>query len=426
MAGKLADYSNEELRALTTELENRYAQRRGSNLKLDLTRGKPAADQLSLSDALDGILGGDYRASDGTDVRNYGGLRGLPEARELGGELMGVPADSVIVGSNSSLQLMYIVLELGLQDGLAGPAWSSVERPTVICPVPGYDRHFTVCNELGLEMVTVPMLDNGPDMDAVGAFARDRNVVAIWNVPKYSNPTGYTYSDAVVEALARLPSTAAFTGFTVLWDNAYAVHDFDAEGGDTLASLHTAADSEGTSDRCVQFASTSKITFAGAGISFISSGPGTLAAIEARLSAMTVGPDKVNQLRHARFLGGRLREHMAAHGELVKPKFEAVESALRQDLGELGIASWTTPRGGYFVSLDVAPGLAREIVALAADAGVTLTPAGATFPNGDDPEDRNIRIAPTFASLTDVETSLDVLTLCVRLASARALLEQRA
>lgn len=426
MAATLADLSTDELRQLASRLEQTYSQRKSSNLKLDLTRGKPAADQLALSDALDGILNGDYTASDGTDVRNYGGLRGLPEARELGSELMGVPSDSVIVGGNSSLQLMYIVLELGLQQGLGGgAAWSSVDNPTVICPVPGYDRHFTVCNELGLSMASVPLNDDGPDLDAVRALTKRANVVAMWNVPKYSNPTGITYTDAVVRALAELPNDAAFDGFTVLWDNAYAVHDFDADG-DRLASLHDAASTAGTLDRCVEFASTSKITFAGAGIAFIASGDATLADIVGRLSAMTVGPDKVNQLRHARFLGDRLKEHMAAHGKLVKPKFEAVEAALSKDLGPLGIARWTTPRGGYFVSLDVAPGLAREIVALAADAGVTLTPAGATFPNGDDPEDRNIRIAPTFASLTDVETSLDVLTLCVRMASARALLEQRA
>ncbi|MCR9277589.1 MAG: aminotransferase class I/II-fold pyridoxal phosphate-dependent enzyme [Pseudomonadaceae bacterium] len=413
-----------ELAQLIEELSTAYERLQGNNLKLDLTRGKPDAQQLALSDALDGVLAGDYMASDGTDVRNYGGLLGLPETRALGAELMDTPADAIIAGGNSSLQLMFITLELALHQGLGNLIpWAEAESPTILCPVPGYDRHFTVCEELGLAMRCVDMTETGPDMAQVARAVADPNVVGIWNVPKYSNPTGVTYSAETVEQMAQLPASAAADNFLVLWDNAYAVHDF-AEPHDELASIHSAAAAAGTSDHIVQFASTSKITFAGAGVAFVASGEHGNAAIVKRLSTMTVGPDKVNQLRHARFLGGRLREHMAKHAELLAPKFACVEEKLSQELADLGIASWTKPNGGYFVSLDVMPGLARKIIAMAAGAGVTLTPAGATFPYGDDPRDRNIRIAPTYAPLADVATSLDILTLCVRLASARTLLEQ--
>lgn len=406
------------------DLTRAYERLQGNNIKLDLTRGKPDAEQLALSDALDGILDGDYLASDGTDARNYGGLLGLPEIRALGSELMDTPAEAIIAGGNSSLQLMFITLDLALRHGLGSlRPWSRAEKPTILCPVPGYDRHFKVCEELGIAMRCVDMTETGPDMAQVLAAAADANVVGIWNVPKYSNPTGFTYSEETVSAMAELPKRAAADNFVVLWDNAYAVHDF-AEPFDQLASIYNAAALAGTSDHIVQFASTSKITFAGAGVAFVASGEQSLAAIVNRLSTMTVGPDKVNQLRHARFLGGRLREHMKQHAALLAPKFACVEEKLSADLGNLGIASWTKPKGGYFVSLDVLPGLARKIIAMAAGAGVTLTPAGATFPYGDDPQDRNIRIAPTFAPLADVANSLDTLTLCVRLASARTLLEQ--
>lgn len=406
------------------ELTRAYERLQGNNLKLDLTRGKPDAEQLALSDALDGILNGDYTASDGTDVRNYGGLQGLPEIRALGAELMDTPAHAIIAGGNSSLQLMFITLDLALHHGLGSLApWADVASPTILCPVPGYDRHFKVCEELGLSMLCVDMTETGPDMAQVTDAIASKNVVGIWNVPKYSNPTGFTYSEEAVAAMAQLPTQAAVDNFVVLWDNAYAAHDFAHPYGE-LASIHRAAAAAGTSDHIVQFASTSKITFAGAGVAFVASGEHSNAAIINRLSTMTVGPDKVNQLRHARFLGGRLREHMDKHAELLAPKFACVDEKLNRDLADLGVASWTKPNGGYFVSLDVMPGLARKIIAMAAGAGVTLTPAGATFPYGDDPQDRNIRIAPTYAPLADVATSLDILTLCVRLASARTLLEQ--
>ena len=370
------------------ELERQYAALQGANLKLDLTRGKPAAEQLDLSDELDGILNGDFTGEDGTDVRNYGNLRGIPEARQLGAELLDVAPEDVIAGGNASLDgaMHYGILHRPWRD--AGPA-------KAICPVPGYDRHFTLTDSFGIAPVTVPMQDEGPDMDAVEQLVRDDPAVrCIWCVPKHSNPTGSTYSPEVVERIARLPKLAS-PGFLVLWDNAYAVHDFESPAVE-LTPILPLARAAGTADAIAMFASTSKITHAGSGVAFLGGGAKLLDALERRFSAFMIGPDKVNQLRHAR-----------------------LQEGLEQGLGGMGLATWTRPRGGYFVSLNTEPGLAKEVVALAADAGVVLTPAGATFPGGNDPDDRNIRIAPTFATLDEVVAAIDVLALCIRLASAR-------
>jgi DNA-binding transcriptional MocR family regulator len=430
MTRPLAERSTTELAERRRALAARFDQMKAQKLSLDLTRGKPAADQLALSDALDGCLAGDYRASDGTDVRNYGGLRGIPEARALGAELLGVAAADVLAAGNSSLTLMYQIVEAALSFGLpdARSAWRPAgERSTPVrflCPVPGYDRHFTICQALGIDMVPVPLGDDGPDMDAVErAVAEDPSIKAIWCVPKYSNPTGCVYADATVARLARLPR-AAGTGFLVLWDNAYAVHDL-VEDPPKLADMAALARREGTFDHVVMFASTSKITFAGAGVAFLAGSKALLDRFEKYLSAQEIGPDKVNQLRHARFLAGRLDAHMRAHARLIRPKFEAVLARLEQSLGSLGVASWTAPKGGYFISFDTRPGLARRVVALAKEAGVTLTPAGSTWPNGQDPNDSNIRIAPTFPSLADVEAATEVFTLCVELASVEQILVSR-
>lgn len=397
-----------------------------AGLALDLTRGKPAAAQLDLSNRLDGMLQGDFKAADGSDVRNYGGLRGLPEARELGSWLLDMPAGQVLAGGNSSLTLMYLFVETAHLFGLGDvPAWrDSAGKPKVLCPVPGYDRHFTICEQLGIEMANVPMLDTGPDMDAVeAAVAADPDIRAIWCVPRYSNPTGCVYDDATVARLAALPGKAG-PGFFVLWDNAYAVHDL-TDAPPALASLYEQALAAGTEDGVALFASTSKITFAGGGVAFMGASDRTLKAFEGRLGALMIGPDKINQLRHARMFPSQadLRAHMRRHAELIAPKFAAVERALQQ-LADHQLAQWTRPQGGYFVSVDTFPGLAQEVVRLAGEAGVKLTPAGATFPYGRDPDDRNIRLAPTFPSPEEVERAMEVFINCIRLASYQALLQQ--
>jgi DNA-binding transcriptional MocR family regulator len=430
MKAPLAARSTAELTARQRELSARYDQLKAQRLALDLTRGKPAAEQLALSDALDGVLGGDYRASDGTDVRNYGGLRGIPEARALGAEFLGLDAAEVMAAGNSSLTLMYQVVEAALTFGLAGEesAWRPLGRSNVpvrfLCPVPGYDRHFTICQSLGIEMIAVPLGDDGPDMDAVERqVAGDPSIKAIWCVPKYSNPTGCVYSDATVARLAQLPERAG-ANFLVLWDNAYAVHDL-VDDPPHLANIAELARRAGTFDQIAIFGSTSKITFAGAGVAYLGGSQSFLGRFERHLAAQAIGPDKVNQLRHARFLAGRLTAHMRAHAALIKPKFDAVLTRLTQSLSGLDIARWTEPKGGYFISFDTRPGLARRVVALAKNAGVTLTPAGSTYPYGRDPEDTNIRIAPTFPRLSDIEAATEVFTLCVELASVEQILEQR-
>ena len=415
----LADMSAADRTALYAEVAKQYKLISGNRLSLDLSRGKPAADQLSLSNGLEEVIGGDYRAADGTDVRNYGGLRGLPEARALGAELLGAPAEHVIAGGNSSLSLMHLVTSTALNQGLwqDDRAWAKAERPTLIAAVPGYDRHFALTEALGIDMVNVAMNDDGPDLDEIRALVRnDANVKGIWCVPKYSNPTGCVYSDAVVDALAKIPAEAASDDFVVLWDNAYAVHDveFPAE---RLACIFEASVTHGTQDHIVQFASTSKITFSGAGVAFVASGSTVLNTLEEQLQVMTIGPDKVNQLRHSRFLNGRIQDHMRGHAALLAPKFKVVQETLHNELGDLKIAQWTQPKGGYFVSLDLNDHLASRVVELARDVGLTLTPAGATFPGQQDPQDRNVRIAPTFASIEALTEAMLVLTLCIKLAT---------
>ena len=400
------------------DLEAQFQTLRGANLALDLTRGKPAAEQLDLANALDGYLGGDYRAEDGTDVRNYGVLRGIPEARALGAGFLDVSPDEVIAGGNSSLTLMFHVLDAAMNAGLDSPPWRDAGPAKAICPVPGYDRHFTLAAALGMELATVPMTADGPDMDAVEALvAADAAVRSIWCVPKYSNPTGCVYSPETVRRLAELPARAA-QPFLVLWDNAYAVHDFEFPAA-KLEPILPLARAAGTEDRIALFASTSKVTFATGGVAFLGGSEAFLAAMEKRLSILMIGADKVNQLRHARFLRDSLDDHMRRHASLVRPKFEAVQEGLARGLGNTALATWTRPRGGYFVSLDTRPGLAAKTVALARELGVALTPAGATFPHGRDPQDSNIRIAPTFATLAEVEAGIEVLALCIRLAAAR-------
>lgn len=423
----LAAQSTDALRDRARTLAARLDQLRAQGLKLDLTRGKPAGDQLELSNGLETALHGNFFASDGTDVRNYGGLRGIPEARALGAALLGVDPATVMAAGNSSLTLMYQTIDAALNFGLWGDesCWRLSNAPVkFLCPTPGYDRHFTICQSFGIEMVNVPMTEAGPDMEvAESLVAADADIKGIWCVPKYSNPTGCVYSTEVVRRIATLPS-AAGPHFLVCWDNAYAVHDLTFPPPE-LASIADAAEAAGTSPHVVQFCSTSKITFAGAGVAFVAAAAAVLDRLERFLSTQEIGPDKVNQLRHARFLEGRMESHMRAHAALIKPKFDAVLERLDAGLSGLDVATWTRPRGGYFISFDTLPGLARRVVELAKSAGVTLTAAGATFPYGKDPLDSNIRIAPTFPNLRDVEAAAEVFTLCVELASIEHLVQQR-
>jgi DNA-binding transcriptional MocR family regulator len=387
-------------------------------LSLDLTRGKPAPEQLDLANDLL-ALPGTYRAADGTDLRNYGGLHGLPELRQLFSGFLRVPAGQLIALGNSSLELMHDAIVHSMLSPLPGAERRWVDEPAVafLCPVPGYDRHFALCERFGIEMIPVPMTADGPDLDAVEELAAaDPRIKGIWCVPKYSNPDGVTYSDETVRRLASMPTAAP--DFRIFWDNAYAVHhltDTEVEVADVLAL----AAEHGNPDRPFVFGSTSKITFAGGGVSFFGSSPANLKWLLALVAKRTIGPDKLNQLRHVQLLkdADGLRAHMRAHRALLKPRFDAVDRILTERLGGTGLATWSKPKGGYFVSLDVPAGCARRVVSLAKDAGIALTPAGATFPYGKDPEDRNIRIAPTFATLADVEGAIEGLAVCVRLAA---------
>lgn len=412
----------EQLRQWESQLAADYQAILGKKLNLDLTRGKPSADQLDLSDALDGILQGNYLAADGTDTRNYGGIDGLPEAKQLGAAIMGVDAANVLVGGSSSLTLMFQVALTAHQFGLkdAASAWKNEGEVKFICPVPGYDRHFTICEQLGIKMVTVPMTSTGPDMNAVEALIKaDKTIKGLWCVPKYSNPTGVVYSDETVERIAKLGQIAS-SNFRVFWDNAYSVHDLVANPPQ-LTSITEACRRHATEDSVIQFASTSKITQAGAGVAFLAASSSNLAGFKKALSACTIGPDKVNQIRHTRFLPDRqaLMAHMQKHAELLNPRFTAVLEALSAAFDTTDLGAWEKPVGGYFVSFDTRTHCAKETVRLAAEAGVKLTPAGATYPYGKDPEDRNIRIAPSVPTVPEVVEAMKVFVVCVKLASVR-------
>ncbi len=411
-----------QLRELESQLNAEYQAILAKKLNLDLTRGKPSSDQLDLSDALDGILKGNYIAADGTDTRNYGGLDGLPEAKKLGANIMGVEAANVLVGGSSSLTLMFQVALtahlFGLKD--AASAWKHEGDIAFLCPVPGYDRHFTICEQLGIKMINVPMTATGPDMDIVENLIKsDSKIKGIWCVPKYSNPTGVVYSNETVERIAKLGKIAS-PNFRVFWDNAYAVHDL-IDNPPQLASILEATKKHNTEDSVIQFASTSKITQAGAGVAFVAASATNLAGFKKALSACTIGPDKVNQIRHTRFLPDRsaLMAHMKKHAELLNPRFSAVLDALAKAFDGTDLGNWEKPVGGYFVSFDTRKNCAKETVRLAAEAGVKLTPAGATFPYGKDPDDRNIRIAPSVPTVPDVVAAMQVFVVCVKLASVR-------
>jgi DNA-binding transcriptional MocR family regulator len=420
---ELAKLSAPERAALTQELEQRYNAFQAQGLKLDMTRGKPSSEQLDLAAKLTVALSeSDYKGSDGSDARNYGGLDGLPEMKAIFAEMLGAPAAQVVVGGASSLTMMHDSVVRALLHGVPGGSAPWVrDKVKFICPSPGYDRHFSICEHHGIEMLTVGINDDGPDMVEVERLvASDPTIKGMWCVPKYSNPTGNTYSESVVKRLASMKTAAA--DFRLFWDNAYAVHDLYPQG-EPLANVLTACAEAGNPERAIVFGSTSKISFAGAGVAALASSPTNIADVKRHASIQTIGPDKLNQLRHVRFFKNYagLLQHMKGHAELLRPKFEAVGDAFTKDLAGKGVATWTKPHGGYFVSLDTLDGCASEVVRLADAAGVKLTAAGATFPYGKDPRDRNIRIAPSMPPLAQVKTAMEVVAVCVLLASSRKL-----
>ena len=395
---------------------------RALGLRLDMTRGKPSAAQLDLAEAMLGNLGPqDVFTAAGEDARNYGGLQGLPEVRALFASLLGAPPEQVVVGENSSLALMHECLAWAMLHGVPGSTqpWSRESAPAFLCPSPGYDRHFALCAAFGIRMIPVPMTGEGPDMDVVEAHMRDPAVKGMWCVPLYSNPTGEVYSPETVRRLAQMRTGAP--DFRLFWDNAYAVHHLTPDPA-VLEEILPASAQAGHDDRAFVFASTSKITFAGAGLAFFAGSPANVGWFLEMAGRRTIGPDKLNQLRHLRFFGDAegLERHMDAHRAILAPKFDAVDAALSERFGDLAIAQWHRPRGGYFISVDARPGTARRVVALARELGIALTPAGATWPGGDDPQDANLRLAPSFPPLEDVRTASRGIALCILIAALEA------
>ena len=406
-------------------LRRRYEEIKSKNYALDLTRGKPGRAQLDLSMGMLDVVkdSSDCLAEDGLDCRNYGLLDGLPEAKRLFSELLSIPAENILVAGNSSLNLMYDCIIRAMHFGVYGSErpWGREEVVKFLCPVPGYDRHFAICESLGIEMITVPMTADGPDMDIVEKLvSEDAAIKGIWCVPKYSNPSGITYSDEVVRRFAALEPKAP--DFRIFWDNAYAVHDLYSDRKSELLDIFAEAKKLGrrNEDMIMYFASTSKITFPGSGVAIMAASRDNLEQIKALMTYQTIGYDKINQMRHVKYFGTAdgIHRHMEEHAKLLRPKFEIVCETLERELGGLGIAEWIPPLGGYFVSLNVRPGKARRVYELCRDAGVKLTEAGATYPYHRDPEDKNLRIAPTFPNNEDLKTAMEILCLCVKLASA--------
>ena len=421
----LENASQAELQSWEEKIAAKYQQFKDADLKLDLTRGKPGNAQLDLSDALEGLPKNKMILENGTDLRNYGGLDGIPAARKLGGEMLGLPYSEVICGDHSSLSLMYLYMLHAYYHGSQGAetAWAKEGEVKFLAIVPGYDRHFTICEELGIRLINVNMLADGPDMDKVEELlSNDPQIKGMWCVPKYSNPTGCVYADKVVERIAALGKIAG-PNFRVMWDNAYGVHDLQ-ENPQELANVMDYCRRYGTEDNLILTASTSKITIAGGGISFLGASGKNLEHFRKRLAVMSIGPNKLNQQRHLLFLKNidDVRLHMQKHAEILRPKFEMVQKHLESGLAGKAMGSWCKPEGGYFVSFDSNPGLAKEIIRLSTEAGVKLTPAGATFPYGQDPEDENIRLAPTFPSVEDLDQAMQVFVTCVQLASVRQLM----
>lgn len=421
-----AEMTKEELLALKKELSAEYKAMQAKDLKLDMSRGKPSAEQLDLSMGMMDVLSSaaDLTCDDGTDCRNYGVLDGIKEAKDLLADMMEIAHDKIIIYGNSSLNVMYDTVARSMTNGvMGGTPWSRLEKVKFLCPVPGYDRHFAITEYFGIEMINVPMTEAGPDMDVVEQLvASDDAIKGIWCVPKYSNPQGISYSDETVRRFARLKPAAA--DFRIYWDNAYGIHHLYDHDQDHLIEILAECKRAGNPDLVYKFASTSKISFPGSGIAAIGTSSNNLEDIKNQLKIQTIGHDKVNQLRHVRYFKDihGMVEHMRKHADIMRPKFEAVLETLERELGGLGVGSWIKPKGGYFISFDSLDGCAKAIVAKCKKAGVVMTGAGATYPYGKDPQDSNIRIAPSYPPLADLVTASELFVLCVKMVSVDKLL----
>ena len=420
---KITEYSKEQLEQLQKELLAKYDEYVKAELKLDMSRGKPAPTQLDLTNDMFNVLD-NYMTEGGMDARNYGVLDGIPEIKALFSDVYGIPASQIIVGGNASLNLMFDAIMRLMVFGTEGcTPWSKLESVKFLCPAPGYDRHFAICERLGIEMITVAMTEEGPDMDQVEALvAADDSIKGIWCVPKYSNPQGICYSDETVKRLAAM--TTAAKDFRIFWDNAYGVHPVfeDVKVLNILDEAATAVNA----NRPLYFTSTSKITFPGAGVSLVAASEEMIAEIKSVMTVQTIGHDKLNQLRHVKFFKNAqgLHDHMQKLAEAMKPKFEMVLTMLEEELGDTGLLTWCSPKGGYFVAVDTLEGCAKETVRLVKEAGVVMTGAGATYPYKNDPKDTNIRIAPTYPTLDELKAAMEIFCVCVKLAGVKKLLEK--
>lgn len=418
------DYSEEQLLRLQDKLTKKFNEYKAEGLKLDMSRGKPAADQLDLSiDMLTHCLDGDYMSANGIDCRNYGVLDGIPEAKELMMPMLGVGPDEIIIGGNSSLQLMYDTIARAMLLGvLGGTPWSKAEKVKFLCPSPGYDRHFAICESMGIEMITVPYMEDGPDMTMIERLVEsDDSIKGVWCVPMYSNPTGISYSDEVVIRFANLKPKAK--DFRIFWDNAYCIHHLTDEH-DKVLNILDECKKAGNPDMVLMFTSTSKISFPGGGLACIGASKANIDFIKSQMTYQTIGYDKLNQLRHVIFFKDfeGLTAHMEKHKAIIAPKFELVLDMLNEEIAPCGIGNWHNPNGGYFISFNGPDGTAKRIVALCKEAGVVLTGAGATYPYGNDPHDCNIRIAPTYPSIEELGKAMEVFCVAVKLAAVEKLL----
>lgn len=415
------DLSKEELRALQTRLQAEYEELKKADIKLDMSRGKPAADQLDLSVGMLDVLNSEsvFKGEDKVDLRNYGAFDGIKEAKELFAELMECPVDHVMVFGNSSLNIMYDLVSRAMMHGIGGNTpWCRQEKVKFLCPVPGYDRHFAITESFGVEMINIPMDENGPDMDLVEKYVNnDPAVKGIWNVPKYTNPAGVVYSDEVVRRFANLKPAAP--DFRIFWDNAYAFHHIYVDNKVEMLNIVTECEKAGNPDMYYEVCSTSKVTFPGAGVAALITSPKNLAEVKKTVALQTIGFDKINQMRHVMYFknAAGVHAHMEKHAALLKPKFEAVLDCLEQELGGLEIGSWIKPLGGYFIAFDTLEGCAKRVVALCKEAGVVMTPAGSTYPYMNDPKDTSIRIAPTLPTPEELKQACAVFVHCVKLAS---------